>query len=206
VTVQPIPRTWDWGTQRVCGVKYGVKLFIILADGSHFKPFLFQSGNGALFRLFWYFLNRIFGNPGQIRSRIRYSGSSILILFFAKYSHRKYLQSNLSLIHPAKETMFIIIKNRKSGFISDFALKNPKFRINIDVYEPIFKSKTPAGYSCRIRGCLIFFYHSGEVFPGDAVKIFKNTFSLECVTDFRMPLKPINIFLGKCDRLCITNR
>ena len=43
------------------------------------------------------------------------------------------------------------------------------------------------------------------MFPSDSVKIFKNAFSLKCVTDFRMPLKPINMFFRKCDCFCITN-
>jgi hypothetical protein len=56
----------------------------------------------------------------------------------------------------------------------------------------------------RVNGYLIF-YHSGKVFTYDAVKIFKNAFSLKCVTNFRMPLEPIDMLIGKRDRFCITN-
>ncbi len=36
---------------------------------------------------------------------------------------------------------------------------------------------------------------SGKVFKSYPVKIFKNTVSLECVADFRVPLEPIDMLV-----------
>jgi len=36
LTVQPIPSTWDWGTERVCMVSFGAQLVIFLKNGTHF--------------------------------------------------------------------------------------------------------------------------------------------------------------------------
>jgi hypothetical protein len=45
---------------------------------------------------------------------------------------------------------------------------------------------------------------SGKVLKRYPVKIFKNTVSLECVADFRVPLEPIDILSGQRNRLCTT--
>jgi hypothetical protein len=92
---------------------------------AHFEPFLLQSGNGTLFGLFWYFLNGVSGNPGPIHSRIR----KFRVLYSGAVA-RKYQSSDilaiLSVLHaPCQDTRLIIVKNRKSGYISDFVLKKP---------------------------------------------------------------------------------
>jgi hypothetical protein len=46
---------------------------------------------------------------------------------------------------------------------------------------------------------------SGKVFKSYPVKVFKNTFSLEGVTDFRMPLEPIDMLSGQRNRFCLTD-
>ncbi len=46
---------------------------------------------------------------------------------------------------------------------------------------------------------------SGKVFKSYPVKVFKNTFSLEGVTDFRVPLEPIDMLSGQRNRFCLTN-
>jgi hypothetical protein len=46
---------------------------------------------------------------------------------------------------------------------------------------------------------------SGQVLKSDPVKIFKNTFSLECVAHFRVPLETIDMLTGQRNRLCTTD-
>jgi hypothetical protein len=52
----------------------------------------------------------------------------------------------------------------------------------------------------------VILFDLAQTFTGDPVKIFENAFSFKCVTDFRVPLKPIDMLIGKGNRFSTADR